>query len=283
MDVFEVEEEIMADLRQSKEYGEYLRKTGWIVEKINGGIQVFIKRIPFLGLSVMKVQRFDGDIDFDLLNNLKRKYWVFYVVLEPIKEMVLKGFKKSGDSYLPSRTLVINLKTSEQALWRELSKDARQRIKKNTGVEIKEIHKEKDLRIFWEMWKKSGKGFVPGFEKIKALKESFGGKCLILGGYLKGELLAGTIVLSADKTAYYYFAWTNQEGKKVGAQYKLVWEGILRSKKNGFEGWDFEGVDDERSPRKSWEGFSAFKRRRVHLLWSYGRHCDDSWGYYEPS
>ncbi len=51
----------MIDIRQSKDYAQYLSSLGWVVERINN-INYFIKKFPLIG-SVIKIQR-PEKIDF---------------------------------------------------------------------------------------------------------------------------------------------------------------------------------------------------------------------------
>ena len=71
---------------------------------------------------------------------------------------------------------------------------------------------------------------------------------------------SGAIFLIGDKTAYYWQAFTNKEGRRALTQYKIVWEGILWAKAHGAKIFDFEGIYDERFPNKRWKGFSHFKK-----------------------
>jgi len=64
----------MTDIRQSKEYANYLESQGWVVERIDD-ISYFIKKIPILG-SVLKIQR-PEKIDFETIQKIEKKYRVF--------------------------------------------------------------------------------------------------------------------------------------------------------------------------------------------------------------
>lgn len=290
------------DLRQTRSYGDYMCQQSWIVEKINttsqsppklggeerssGVVLVFIRKIPLLPWSIMKIQRWNGRLDFEKLNQIKRKYKVIYAVLEPrntnlrSNEFTKLGFKLSSSPYLPMKTIVVDLTKPEEQLLKEMSKDARQKLKK-TNLRIKELTKLEEFQEFGEEWKKQRKGYVPSLQSLQNLKKSFGDRSWILTADTIGvrpsspsararfapfkvgppTMVAGTIVLLSDDTAYYYFAWTNGEGRKSGAQYKLVWEAMKWAKKMGLKKFDFEGIYDERWPLPRWKGFTAFKKK----------------------
>lgn len=251
------------DLRQTDEYANYLEARGWVVEEI-GGIKVFVKRLPLFPISVMKIQRFEGEIDREQLFEIKKRNRVFMSVIEPTNEDVDYGewgYKKSKDSYLPTKTVVIDLKKTKEELWKEVKKDAKGLIKSNEGLEIKGIKSKEELGEFYKLWKKWGKGYVPGIDVFNNLVKAFGSKVLITVGKVDGEFICGLVELMSDDGAYYYYAWTSDKGRERGSQYKLVWEEILKAKKRGLRWWDFEGIEDSRSPRKSWGGFSLFKKK----------------------
>lgn len=260
------------DFRQSKEYGTYMESQGWKVVKcgMKGSkkkMSVFVKKLPLVPWSVMKAQRFDGKILWRVWEEIRREYRVIYCIMEPGSFDVIeedeyrkRRYWKSSVPFAPSTTLVVNLKKKEGELWMNLSKDARQRIKKASGLKIVQLE-EKDLGKFVALWKKWGKGYVFSLKKVNELKRSFGKSCQVMGVQQGGELVGGSVVLMVDRTAYYYFAWTSEKGRESDAQYFFVWELMRKAKKMGCKFWDFEGLNDRRSPRKSWEGFSMFKRK----------------------
>jgi len=77
---------------------------------------------------------------------------------------------------------------------------------------------------------------------------------------MKQDIEAGAIFLIGDEISYYWQAFSNNEGRKNFAQYRIVWEGILWAKKQGAKIFDFEGIYDERFPNKNWKGFTHFKK-----------------------
>jgi len=267
------------DIRQTKEWARYMVSMGWEIEKVktkkgNRDILVYIKKLPWFLFSVLKGQRFKEVMDTNDLKRIIKKHKVRRSFLEPTKKEVVKNSKKSGfrqnrSPFLPSKTVVVDLKESKNYLWKNLSKDARYYIRKNDDsksevrVEIKEIglESEKELEGFWKNWKRSKKGYLPSWKNFVGLVEAFGKKVKVWVAKKGDEDIAGMMMLNSDDTAFYYYAWTSREGRKSGVQYRLVWEGMLAAKKEGLDFWDFEGIKDERWPRKSWQGFSRFKKK----------------------
>jgi len=138
-------------------------------------------------------------------------------------------------------------------------------MKKDTRYGIRKAEKEKlqiievlDLKKFRQAWKKSvgWRKYVPSLKTLKRLEKTFGKKAI----FLTANNLASTVILIANDSAYYYYAFTSKEGRKKFAQYLLVWEAIKLTKKRGCKIFDFEGIYDERFPIKAWKGFSHFKQ-----------------------
>jgi|WetSurSiteA1Bulk_404760.scaffolds.fasta_scaffold00067_9 lipid II:glycine glycyltransferase (peptidoglycan interpeptide bridge formation enzyme) len=244
----------MPDIRQTPAYAQYLTKIGWTVET-NKDVNYFIKKLPLLG-SVLKIQR-PEKLDFKFIKSLGKKYHVFQTIIEPHKKLFSQhGFKQIKSTYLPSKTLILDLTKSEKEIFNNFQKDAKSAINKNKKTKVTEI---KNLKAFRISWKKTvtNKRYVPPLTHLQALKESFKKKSLFL---LDSDNSAGAIFLIGDKTGYYWQAFTNKDGRKKQKQYKIVWEGIAWAKKNKCKRFDFEGIYDERFPNKSWKGFSHFKK-----------------------
>lgn len=250
------------DIRQTEEYGNYLKKEGWIVERIEN-INYFIKKLPLIG-SLLKIQR-PEKIRYKDIKILSERYRVFQIIIEP-KTMVdgqwlmVNGFKLSKNPYLPSKTLQIDLTQPIEKIWSGFYNDARSGVRRGSSIAVKECSTLADLKRFHDAWKKSVKftRFVPSLESLINLRSSFpDNHSLFLTSH---NLTAGAIFLRTKDTAYYWQAFTNNEGRTSLSQYSLVYQGILWAKRMGCKVFDFEGIYDERFPSKSWLGFTHFKK-----------------------
>jgi len=256
----------MKDIRQTKEWAGYLRSSGWIVEKVSG-IYVFIKKIPLSPFSMMKIQRFPGKLNFKALKKIKKKNRVVYVVAEP-KNEVVEGWRVNKKPFLPTKTMVIDLRKSEKELWNDLSTNAKRILNRKTGVRIVELKREESFR-FYKAWKESSKTWIMSEDRFDKLFDAFSDKAGLWISENNGEILSGVLLLKSKDTVNYFQTFTSKRGRDAGIHYKLVWEVILKSKKEGFRYFDFEGVLDKRWPMKKWAGFSAFKNKFGGELVSY--------------
>ena len=268
----------MIDIRQSEAYAKYLRDLGWTVERI-AEINYFIKKLPIIG-SILKLQR-PEEVRMDTIKKLCRKYGVFQIIIEPSlssyagsfkdchKLMLAYGFRLSKSSYLPSKTLQIDLTQTVKQILRNFKKDARQAIKRGEGVYIKEYSTPDEIKIFRRGWKNSVKltRFVPTAKQLTKLRKSFPqNNSLFLASHnISGRIIGGALFTTSSHErsnyiTYYWQAFTNKEGRSTLSQYSLLWHGILWAKENGYKIFDFEGIYDERFPNKGWIGFTHFKR-----------------------
>ncbi len=245
------------DIRQGNNYAEYLKKTGWIVENING-VNYFIRKFPLIG-SFIKIQR-PQKINANTINKLVKKYRAFQVLIEPSPytnyHLLTTSYNfKPASPYLPSKTLEIDLTQPQDEILKNMRKNTRYSIKHAQTT----LHTNPDLTDFRNKWKSavSYKRYIPSKKNLKALKKAFGKNALFL---LDKNTNSGAIFLLSGNKAYYYHAFTDGAGRKNFTQFKIVWQGILWAKKNKAKVFDFEGVYDERFPNPGWHGFTHFKK-----------------------
>lgn len=274
------------DLRQSPEYARYLEKSGWKIEKI-GKNQIFIRYLPLLPFSVLKLQRPEKLPPLEKIESLAQKHHSFLISIEPSSNTSFQsknfsrfGYRLSRSPFLPTKTLKLDLTSSKEKILQQMKKNTRLIIKsleKKKLLKIAEHKTESELKNFHSSWKKAvdWKRFVPSFKNLFNLKKSFPNDSLFLTCYhdtnhgssngpnldsTHEKIIAGSIILFTPKTAYYFYAFTSKKGRKLFAQYLLVWTGIQEAKKRNCHFFDFEGIYDLRFPIKSWQGFSFFKK-----------------------
>ena len=261
----------MLDIRQSQNYANYLSQTGWTVERI-AETNYFIKKIPLIG-SILKVQR-PNEVKIDTIKKLAKKYRSFQIIIEPKTDMdaqflVSIGFRLAKSTYLPSKTLQIDLTQSKDKIFGSFKKDARAAIKRGGAINIKEYSTPDEIKIFREGWKNSVKfnRFVPSAEQLIDLRKSFPNdhSVFLASHNIVGRIIGGVIFTTSSHErsnyiTYYWQAFTSSEGRSSLSQYTLLYQGILWAKKLGCKVFDFEGIYDPRFPNKDWLGFTHFKK-----------------------
>jgi lipid II:glycine glycyltransferase (peptidoglycan interpeptide bridge formation enzyme) len=262
----------MVDIRQSIHFANYLGRLGWTVERI-GEINYFIRKFPLVG-SILKVQR-PEEINYDTIAKLCRKFRIFQIILEPSlasgfgsfshNQLYAHGFKLSKSPYLPTKSLQIDLTQSQKDIFNHFKKDAKYAIKRGGVLQIKSYSTPDEIKRWRDAWKNSVKfsRYVPPVVQLLNLRKSFPGSySLFLASHnMSGRIIGGVLFTrSLHDFGYYWYGFTNDEGRTSLSQYALLYQGILWAKKQGCKVFDFEGVYDPRFPNKSWLGFSHFKR-----------------------
>src|SRR3972149_6369662 len=117
----------MIDIRQTREYANYLSKIGWEVER-SAEINYFVKKLPIFS-SIVKIQR-PEEIRISKIKEVAKKYRAVRIIIEPKTQLDANyltslGYKNSSSPYLPTKTLQIDLTQSLSQIKRGLKKDAR--------------------------------------------------------------------------------------------------------------------------------------------------------------
>ncbi len=246
------------DIRQTKTYGAFLTGIGWKVKR-EKGTQIFFKKIPIIG-SAMKIQRTD-DFNIKDVLTLAKEHHVFQIIIEPksdlhTKELSEHGFSLSKSTFLPSKTVQINLDQSLPSILSHMKKDARYSIKKSSSCVIKECTDTQTFRNAWRQAVAHRRHVLP-MHDLDALRKAFGSDLIYL---LNEDHTSGGMFLKADKTVYYWAGFTTQGARKTLVQYQVIWKAIKWAKEKRATTFDFEGIYDERFPKKDWLGFTHFKK-----------------------
>ncbi len=256
----------MVDLRQTKEWADWLAATGWVIEKIKtrggGYFYGFIRPMPLVGFSFMKLQRFEEPIDWKQLAEVKKRHHVWWSVAEPknekvVPELVKAGYRLSREPYLPMKTRVLDLTKSEKTLLGEMSENFRRIIGKSQAVKMTAIGADE----FYAGWKKWAKSYILPRGQFDGLVKAFGKKVEFWAFQNNNELLSAIMLLFTPDTCFYYQTWTSGAGRKSSEHVILTWETMKRARKLKKKFYNFEGIQDSRFPLSKWEGFTEFKRR----------------------
>lgn len=257
----------MIDIRQSIQYANYLELLGWNTERINN-TSYFIKKFPIIG-SVLKLQR-PEEIDFDTIDKLYLKYHVFQVIIEPkdasqISLLPKNSFKLSKSPYLPSKTLQIDLTQPKEKIYANFTKDCKYNIRRGEKIKVKKYSTPNEIKLWREAWKSSVNlsRYVPSVQQLLNLNKCFDdNSSLFLASHnIVSRIIGGALFTKTSHgVAYYWYGFTNDEGRSTLSQYSLLHQGILWAKRSGCKVFDFEGIYDSRFPNKSWLGFTHFKK-----------------------
>jgi len=266
------------DLRQSPAYGQFMTSLGWRTIDIPKLGQGFLRNIPLIPLTILKVQRFVDLNGLDKLQSIIKRNRVILTKLEPglrpsqklTSRLKKYSFKFDNWPLSPSKTLIIDLNKTNKQLLENMKSKTRYNIrlaeKKKIEINIYSGKKTSNsvLKKFYQIWQKRRRQIklpTPKFKEFVFLRNAFENNFSLLTAE-KSNLLAGLIILKYQTNAWYWHNGATQDGFSQFAPTLLTWEAIKLAKKIGCTKFDFEGVYDQRFHRqtKSWQGFSRFKK-----------------------
>lgn len=266
------------DIRQTKYWGIYLKSIGWKTERINT-VFLFIKEFVWFNSSFIKIQHPIGPIPFKVLDTIAKKYKAHVIVIEPHnykfneKSYRENGYVLSNMRYAHSSTIKIDLKKSEEQIFKSFSENARRNIKKanKNFLKIKAIHLNKSFNktvfnTFYKLLQNVShmkKFYIPSetefYNKMKAFKNN----SFLLYAYHQNKPVAVVWFVYNNNVLYYFQTGITEIGYKVLANYLLVWEGIKIGKQYNCEVLDFESIFDPRykNDNKKYKRYTEFKKR----------------------
>lgn len=265
----------MTDLRQSLYWASFMEELGWDIAKIGEKGQeqfVYLRKVPLLG-NLLKAPRIKLPFNFDQLNKLATENKVFSAKMEPdhlvsekqsLNQLLDNGFRAERWSLHPTKTVIINLRQSEEEILNSMEKDTRYSVRASQRRGIRVV-RSSDLKRFLKLYRQTAKRqkfWIPE-KDLTTLWDIFSneGHAFILIAQWNKTDIAGCLILHYDKVAYYYHAASLSSYREFFAPYLLVWETILHAKALNLKELDLEGVLDPRMPAtKKWHGFSHFKR-----------------------
>lgn len=268
------------DCRQTKEWARYMERIGWQVEEVDG-IYCFIRPMPIIKKSFIKIQHPQGTVPFKKIDVLAKKYNALQVLVEPHTDGYSeKLYKKHGYliakvHYAPSMTIKIDLKQTAEQLLKSFSENARRNIKKaqKNNLIVKQIFAKDDKNNeYFEQYfsllmsLRKMKGFyAPGHEESVKKMEALRKNSVYVFAYEKGndEPIAVIWLAYAKGVITYIQTGITKRGYDLLANYLLVWEGLKLAQQLKMNVFDFESVYDPRykDSSKGWVGYSEFKKR----------------------
>ena len=261
-----------AHLLQTSEWGELKSAFGWKpVRVVNGdvGAQILFRKLP-LGLTIGYIPKGPigkGDSEFwlEIDNVCRQNRAVFYkweidawdaleddfifdrasIMFCPQKA----GLKDSPHNIQPPRTLIVDIKDSEQEILVRMKQKTRYNIRlaEKKGVTVRAWD---DIESFHEMMLLTGgrDGFgVHSLEYYRRAYELLQPKQMgeLLVAEYEGKQLAALFIARNGNRAYYLYGASTDEERNRMPTYILQWKAMKWAKARGCEEYDLWGVPDE--------------------------------------
>ena len=261
-----------AHLLQTGEWGELKSAFGWepvriLDEKFEAGIQILLRKLP-LGYKIAYAPKAPVGVPKDILFwievgeiSMKRKAifikleldgWESPSFFEQLPHTLLRWLhpiRMSPHNIQPPRTLIVDIKGSEEEILARMKQKTRYNIRlaEKKGVSVRAWD---DIESFHKMMLLTGErdGFgVHSFEYYRRAYQLLHPKQMgeLLVAEYEGKALAALFVARNGNRAYYlYGASTDDERNRMPA-YLLQWEAMKWAKAHGSEEYDLWGVPDQ--------------------------------------
>ena len=165
-------------------------------------------------------------------------------------------------------SLVLDITTDEQALWRGLNSGHRSRVRtaSKRGLRVTRSHDPARMRDFVRLLRDTERhnSFYsyddPYFDAIAQELLPDGTASLYFASTDERDV-AGALVFDFGPTRYYAFGATDPAARKLMPAPPLVWQAVLDAHAEGLSWFDFWGsAPPDAGPDHPWAGITAFKR-----------------------
>lgn len=169
------------------------------------------------------------------------------------------GFRRSTNTGLIPRTLIVDLTPDEDDLLAAFSSSTRQNVRKSfraENVRFGEVTSEADLEQVLAINKETGQraGFaVHDDEYHRAIRELMGERSQLLAAWEGDEVAAFVWLVVSDTTAFELYGGVSPRGMKLRLNYGLKFHAMKHVKTQGVSRYDFNGLLND--------GISDFKRQ----------------------
>lgn len=193
--------------------------------------------------------------------------------LAPGEELGLRsmGFRPSPQTIQPPRSIIIDIRGSEDGILANMNQGTRRKIRKSLASDLRiRTGMRRDLPAFCQLMQATGDRNSFGvhsaayYEMVFDLFMPRYGTLLL--AELAGELLAGVMVFALGGTAWYLYGASSRAHSQVQASYGAQWAAIGWAKERNCHSYDMWGVPDHDEATLE----AGFRERRDGLWGVYG-------------
>ena len=253
-----------AHLLQTGEWGELKSGFGWEpVRMISGvmGVQILFRKLP-LGFTIgyvpkpMLDKQFFGNNSFwEELDSVGKRYHAIFLKIEPdawnepLLSMGADRVRVSPHNIQPPRTMVIDIKNSEEEILARMKQKTRYNIRlaEKKGVTVRAWN---DIESFHKMMLVTGGRDSFGIHSLEYYRRAYelfhpAGMCELLVAEYAGKPLAALMVFGRGRRAWYFYGASTDEERNRMPTYLLQWQAMKWAKARGCDEYDLWGVPDE--------------------------------------
>jgi lipid II:glycine glycyltransferase (peptidoglycan interpeptide bridge formation enzyme) len=158
------------------------------------------------------------------------------------------GFHQSFQEIQPPRTLLVDLRGSEEHILARM----KQKTRYNVRLALKKgvvVHRSSDMDTFDRLMKITGERDSFGVHSQQYYQRAYDlfnpkGECEMLVAEFQGEPLAAIMVFARGKRAWYFYGASASSHRQRMPTYILQWEGMRWARERGCTIYDLWGVPD---------------------------------------
>jgi lipid II:glycine glycyltransferase (peptidoglycan interpeptide bridge formation enzyme) len=253
-----------AHILQSAEWGALKSAFGWesvFVRDDKAGAMILFRKLPF-GFTIAYIPEGPLGVPSDKFWNevsevCKQKKAIFlkvepFVWQEDVEELdnlnLETSFKLVTDTVQPPSTIVIDLRDDEDVILARMKQKTRYNIRLAERKRV-EVELSEELSTFHDLMKLTGERDAFGVHSEEYYQKAFDlfhthGKCSLLIASFEGTPLAGVMVFTHGKNAWYLYGASSNEYRNLMPTYLIQWKAMLYAKSLGCEFYDLYGVPD---------------------------------------
>lgn len=256
-------------------WGEHKAKYHWHVKRFllrkSGenllAAQILYRKVPIFKKNFAYLARgpivFSEKImprDYEIFaENVRKTLNTISILLETNREKITlpRAFKKSKNSILENKTLILDLKKNPAELQSAMAKKTRQYIRKaeKNGVEISLAATAAEFAAALKIYEKTAARANFGLyarEYYQDLFENFLAQCPLFVAKIDGKIHAFLWLATSENLAFELYGGVDEIGQNAKANYFLKWRAILFCQEKKMEFYDLNGLLND--------GISNFKK-----------------------
>lgn len=157
-------------------------------------------------------------------------------------------WREAKTPVLPARTLILDLRKSEDELMADMSKKHRQYVRKSgreEALEIRKVETIAQLDECLEVYHATSERADFGLHEDSYYRDAFtmlGEDAPVWASYIDGKPVAFLFMAKSERTAFELYGGMSEEGQRLRANYALKWHVICEMKRLGVVRYDFGGL-----------------------------------------
>ncbi|WP_053383602.1 lipid II:glycine glycyltransferase FemX [Leucobacter celer] len=169
-------------------------------------------------------------------------------------------WREAGTPVLPARTLILDLRRTEDELLADMSKKHRQYVRKagrEESLSIRPVETLEQLDACLDVYRETSERADFGLHEDSYYHDAFtmlGEDSPVWAAYVEDQPVAFLFMAKSSRTAFELYGGMNDTGQRLRANYALKWHVIRHMKSIGIERYDFGGLinDGVTTFKKGW-------------------------------